>query len=69
MDSSDNMPLDGESAFTPDERKALRAMLREQERMTWARKKLKVFVPALVAVVVATWQIVEWVQKHIRYTP
>jgi hypothetical protein len=63
------MPLDGESDLTPAERRAIRAIIRETERMTWARKKLRVLAPAFVAVVVVIWQLVEWVQKHIRYTP
>lgn len=69
MNDSDNMPLDGDTELTSVERKMLREMLREQERMSWARKKLKVLVPALVAVVVAIWQIIEWLQRHIRWNP
>jgi uncharacterized membrane protein len=68
IDSSDRVPLDGHDELSAAERKALREMLREAERMSWARKKMRVIVPIGVAAVVAIWQVVEWVSKHIRYT-
>lgn len=68
-DDSDTMPLEGDTPLTPTERKALRRLLREDERATWAWKKLRVLVPAGVTAVVALWQGWEWVSRHIRWAP
>lgn len=69
QDDSDGMPLDGESELTPAERRALRRMIRDDERATWARRRLRVLVPVGVSIVVALWQAIEWVVKHVRVTP
>lgn len=68
-DDTDGMPLDGESELTPAERRALRRIIRDDERATWARRKLRVLVPAGVGVVVALWQGAEWVVRHITFKP
>lgn len=43
-DDSDSMPLGGED-LSPDERRALRRMIRDEERAQWAWKKLRLWVP------------------------
>lgn len=42
-----------------------REMAVADERASWARKKLAVIVPALVAVVVAIAQAWEWLRSHV----
>lgn len=66
-DDSDTMPLEGETPLTPTERKALRSIIREAERASWAWKKMRIFVPAGVTVVVAGWQAWEWLSRHVRW--
>lgn len=67
-DESDAMPL-GDDELSPEERRALRRLLREDERMTWMRRKLKVILPAVVAAVAAAVAVWDWVVKHIRVVP
>lgn len=67
-EESDAMPL-GDSDLTASERKALRGLLRDQERASWAWKRLRVLVPAVVAVVVALWHAWDWAVKHLKVTP
>ena len=66
---TDSMPLDGDTPLTRDERLAIRRILREEERRSWAMRKLRVLVPILVACVVAVWQVWEWVARHLRWQP
>lgn len=66
---SDSIPLDGEAALTPDERRALRRIIRDDERASWAWKRLKIITPMVVASMVAIWQLVDWVIRHVRVTP
>lgn len=68
-DETDGMPLDGEAELTPDERKALRRLIRDDERASWAWKRLKVLMPAMVALVVGIWQAFDWVVKHVKVSP
>ena len=63
------MDLDGDQPLTADERRHLRRLLRDDDHLTWVRRKLRVFVPAAVAVVVAVWQLWTWVRDHIRLAP
>ena len=65
---SDAMPM-GDGAFTPDERQALRRVLRDEERSSWAWKRLRVLTPMVVGVMVALWQAWDWVAKHVRLAP
>ncbi len=66
-EDSDSLPLDGDIDLTPAERLMVRRMIREEERASWARRKLRVLVPAGVAVVVALWQVIEWGRAHIAW--
>lgn len=67
-DETDAMPFP-DSELTPDERKALRRLIRDDERASWAWKKVRVVVPAMVAVVAGLWQAWEWVVRHVRVSP
>lgn len=62
---SGSMPLDGQPDLSEAERLALRRIIRDEERASWARSKLRVFVPGAVAIVVAVWQAVEWIRNHV----
>jgi len=44
-----------------------REMALADERLTWARTKLRLITPLVVAFVVAVWGIVDWVSKHINW--
>jgi hypothetical protein len=68
-DDSDTLPLEGEPELSPAERLMLRRMIRDEERATWARRRLRVLVPAMVAVVTMVWHAVDWAIKHVRVTP
>lgn len=69
-DDSDSMPLDGDAPLTPDERKHLRRLLRDDDRATWARRQLRHLVwPAVTACVFAVWQAGQWVVNHVRVAP
>lgn len=69
MSDSDAMPLNDNAPLTPDENRRLRHLLQEAERATWARKKLAVLTPMVVAVVVAMWQLVDWFSRHFKPIP
>jgi hypothetical protein len=61
------MGLDGDEPLSADERMQLRRMLREDDRMNWARRKLRYVAPMVVALIVAVWQLIEWVRLHISF--
>ncbi len=63
------MDLDGDEPLTPDERQHLRRLIRDDDRMTWARRKMRVFVPGAVAVVIGLWQCLLWIRDHVRVSP
>ena len=65
---SDTMPL-GDSELTAEERKALRRLIRDDERASWAWKRLRVVTPVAVAVVVALWQAWDWAVRHVKVNP
>jgi hypothetical protein len=62
------MPL-VDSPLTAAERKALRRLLRDEERASWAWKRLRIVTPIVVGVMVAMWQAWDWVAKHVRFSP
>lgn len=64
---SDSMPLDGAPDLNEQERLALRRLIRDEERAAWARRKLKVVMPAIVAFVIGTWQLIDWAKTHISW--
>ena len=68
-DDTDSLPLDGDKELTSDERLMLRKMMRDEERASWARRRLKILIPAFVAVVAAVWQAADWAIRHIQVRP
>ena len=68
-DDTDSLPLDGDKELTSAERLMLRKMMRDEERASWARRRLKILIPALVAVVAAVWQAADWAIRHIQVRP
>lgn len=66
---TDSLPLDGDPELTTEERLALRKLLRDEERASWAWRQLRVLAPVAVAVVVGMWQFWDWLAKHVKVTP
>lgn len=62
------MPFE-ESEFAPSERARLRKLLMENDRAMWAWRKSKIVVPILVAIIVGTWSVIEWILRHIQFKP
>jgi hypothetical protein len=52
--------------LTPEELTRLRELIVESDRATWAWKKVRILVPAAVAVVYTLWQVWEWVRDHVK---
>lgn len=50
--------------LTEEELRRIRGLLRDDDRATWLRKQLKIFVPAIIAVVSAVYAAVSWVVSH-----
>jgi len=65
--NSDSMGLDGDEPLSPEERLHLRKLMRDDERLTWARRKAKVIVPALIALVIGIWQLIDWLRLHVTF--
>ena len=68
MADSDPIPLDGSAELTEAERLALRKVLRDNERASWALRKLRILIPMAVAIVVAVYHGVDWLVKHVRFS-
>ena len=64
---SDTLPLDGAADLTAAERLAIRKVLRDNERASWALRKLRLLVPLAVASVVGVYQAVDWLLRHVRW--
>lgn len=69
MTDTDPMDLDGDRPLNKAERDHLRRIMRDDDRTSWALKKMRVVVPMVVAIVVAAWQAWDWLAKHVRVTP
>jgi hypothetical protein len=52
--------------LTPEELTRLRELIVESDRASWAWKKVRILVPAAVAVVYTLWQVWEWVRDHVK---
>lgn len=65
MTESDPMPLDGERELDPAERLWVRKAMRDDARMSWARKQLRWILVTAASVAVGGWAFVEWVREHI----
>lgn len=68
MDESRPSPLDGDTPLTAEERRRLRGLLLDDDRATWARKKLMVLVPVVVSAIVGLWQAWEFLSKHVKWS-
>jgi hypothetical protein len=53
--------------LTPDEVTKVRELISQDERATWAWKKVRFLVPVIVAVIVAIWQAFSWLREHVRF--
>lgn len=51
----------------PAERLGLRRLLRDEARMTWARKNLKSVFIASAGALAAGWALVEWLRDHVQF--
>lgn len=67
MAESDPIPLDGDADLTASERLALRKLIREQERLTWARKQLRWIAVSIASAVAAGWALISWVRDHVVF--
>lgn len=67
IEDTDSLPLNGDTDLTAAERLMLRKMMRDEERASWARRKLRIVVPAGVAMVVGLWHLVEWARANISW--
>lgn len=61
--------IDSHDPLTRTEIEHLRRVMREDDRTTWAMRKLRVITPVIVALVVGAWQLWDWAVKHLRITP
>jgi hypothetical protein len=66
---TDPTDVDGGTPLSDRELEHVRRVLRDDDRATWARKKLGFILPIVVAVVTALWQVYEWAAKHLKVTP
>lgn len=67
-DTTDNMPLDGEHELTVEERKAIRRLIRDQERASWLWALIRTYFPWVTTALgviasAAYWFITEIVVK------
>jgi hypothetical protein len=55
-----------EVPLTQQELRHLRGMLLDDDRATWARKRIGVFIPWFVAVITGLWSLYEILSKHFK---
>jgi hypothetical protein len=60
------LPLDGAPDLNEDERLALRRLLRDQERNTWALRQARWIVPVIVSMVIGVYHFIDWLVKHYK---
>jgi hypothetical protein len=68
MTTQQNDPLDLDDPGAPlsaEEREHIRRILRDDDRATWARKKLMVLAPIAVGVVTMAFQLWDWARSHV----
>ena len=75
--SKDNPP-DGDEPFTAKERAMLRALIQqapaiehivqEEAHATWLRGRIRVVWPWIAAIAAAAVAVIDWIQKHIKWT-
>lgn len=69
MNDTDSMDLDASLPLSPKEVLHVRRLLRDDDRASWALKRLRVLIPVVVAVVAGAWQVWDWAARHIKVTP
>ncbi len=67
MSESDPIPLEGEPELGPAERLWVRKAMRDDARMTWARKQLRWILVTVASVAAAAWALFGWVRDHIVF--
>lgn len=65
MSESDPVPLEGESELDAAERLWVRKAMRDDGRMTWARKQLRWLIVTAAAIGGGGWAAYEWLRDHV----
>lgn len=56
-----------DDGLTEDEIAAVRQIILDNERSTWALKQIKIIVPVLATIVIGLWQIGSWIFEHVSF--
>ncbi len=67
MSESDPIPLDGEPELDPAERLWVRKAMRDEARISWARKQLRWILVTAASLAAGGWALVGWVRDHIVF--
>ena len=67
MGESDPIPLDGNPELEANERLWVRKAMRDDARMSWARRKLRWILVSLSAAVAGGWALFGWMRDHIAF--
>jgi hypothetical protein len=66
-EDSDPIPLESDMPLTPDEIRHMRRLMLDDDRATWLRKQVKVWLPWLLTIVAGLWAFIDWVMKHVKW--
>lgn len=69
VSETDPIPIDGEPELTSTERKRLRKIIIDDDRMTWARRQSRWILVTLASVAAGGWAAYEWLRAHIVFKP
>jgi hypothetical protein len=64
---SDPIPLDGEPDLVSAERLWVRKAMRDDARMSWARKQARWILVTISAAVAGGWALFGWIRDHIVF--
>lgn len=64
---SDAIPLDGAPEFTAQERLLLRKLMRDNAHLSWLKRRLHWFIPAVATFAAGVWAVINWIQTHITW--
>lgn len=67
MSESDPIPLDGSAELEESERLWVRKAMRDDARMTWARKQLRWILVTVASAAAAAWALYGWMRDHIVF--
>lgn len=67
MSESDPIPLAGEPDLEAAERLWVRKAMRDDARMTWARRQMRWILVTLSALAAGGWALFGWVRDHIVF--